>query len=239
MSIKKIDLNVSNKIYLIEKAIQFRAKECFDLLLETDIKIIHGLKMSIRLLEDPNQSNRYYFDKIIEKLGDVTNINFDQYSKTKNLYKILLENIISSNTKIDYRTIINYKKKEDFLILLDKYCEQSESCLLMLITYCIQQSNGFANLVYDKLEQIKPNYYSDKETIKLSNSIILETAFCSNDMNIITLIMSKPIRWTQINEIPSLYLTINKNSETNFNIKLYNFILKHIIMYYFVSICMI
>lgn len=214
---KKINLDVKNKIYLIENAIQFRAKECFDLLLETDIKIILGLEMSIRLLQDPNPTNRYYFDKIIEKLGDISNVYIESYSKYPNMYKILLEDIIKFNIKINYPIIILYKKKEDFLLLLEKYSCQPDSDLITLIRECIKQSNDFVNLVYDQLEKTKPEYYSDIKSIQISNSHILHMAIGCDDLKMINYIMTKPVRWTRIDEVPSLYLTIDKKSNQLFN----------------------
>ena len=214
---KKINLDVENKVYLIENAIQFRAKECFDLLLKTDIHITHGLEMSIRLLQDPNPTNRYYFDKIIEKLGDISNIYIESYSRYPNMYKILLENIIKFNIKINYPIVILYKKKEDFIILLEKYTSQPDSDLIVLIRDCIKQSNGFINLVYEQLEKTKPEYYSDIKSIQISNSHILQMAIGMGKMDIVQLIMTKPVKWTQIDGIPSLYLTIDKKTDQLFN----------------------
>ena len=105
---KKLNLNIFKKMYLIEKAILYRSKECFDILLNTNITLKNGIDISIKLLKYLNPTNRYYFDKVIEKMCDITNIDFNYSANNIILYKILYENIIKYDIKFDYYTIMKY-----------------------------------------------------------------------------------------------------------------------------------
>ena len=56
---------------IIDYAIMYRSKECFDLLLDKNIGIkdtyyYDALNISIRYLSSPIPSNKYYFDKLIQ-----------------------------------------------------------------------------------------------------------------------------------------------------------------------------
>jgi len=213
---KKLNLDISKKMYLIEKAILHRSKECFDILLNTNIILKNGIHISIKLLKDPNPTNRYYFDKLIEKIGDITDIDFNYGVNNIILYKILYENIIKYNVKFDYHTIMKYRNKEDFLTLFEKYYKNNFD-ILILLRSCVSAKNGFVHLIYERIEKDKPKYYCNEADIKYFNSIVLRNAIFASDLDMIKYIMEKPVFWTYVDNVPTLYISIYYSSNEIFN----------------------
>jgi len=213
---KKLNLNIFKKMYLIEKAILCRSKECFDILLNNNITLKNGIDISIKLLKDPNPTNRYYFDKLTEKMGNISNIDFNYSANNIILYKILYENIIKYDIKFDYYTIMKYKNKEQFSTLFEKYYKNNFDILILLKT-CVNSKNGFAHLIYERIEKDKPIYYCNETDIKYFNSIVLRNAIIVNDLDMIKYIMGKPVLWTYVDNVPTLYITIYHSSNEIFD----------------------
>ncbi len=214
---KSVNLDISNKGYLIEKAINFRSKECFDMLLNKQIDLSNGLKATIKLLVDPNPTNRYYFDNLVKKLGEIKNINYSFVPNKDSFLQIIYDLIIKWNIKFDYSLILEYDNPEQFKELLTRINHQE---LYSLIYNYIEKPKGFEKIIWDWLEKEKPNAYSDIKSIKRFNSHALVKSIQTNNFTLIKFIMEKPVDWKHYNsyheQAPILYLSSYHSSEEIF-----------------------
>ncbi len=214
---KPVNLDISNKGYLIEKAINFRSKECFDILLTKQIDLSNGLNATIKLLADPNLTNRYYFDNLVIKLGKIKDINYSFVPNKSNFLQIIYDLIIKWNIKFDYSLILEYDNPEQFTELLTRINQQE---LYSLIYNYIENPKGFEKIIWDWLETEKPSVYSDIKSIKRFNSHALAKSIQTNNFTLIKFIMEKPVEWKHHNSYhetaPILYLSLHRSSEEIF-----------------------
>lgn len=197
---KKPDFNcIKSGISLVNKAIEVRALECFNLLMTLqDLSVIqsnnsnvNGLSIALEYYSSaPNQSNKYYLDKLIER-----NVSIDSYS----LAKCMGDQVL-------------------FDSMFNRF-DKNHSNISNLITCAVNKTNVQAmNKIYDWLYANNPAFYSTQETKNTFNDIVLRTAIGSNNIiaiehleklghNILT------IKYQQ-NIIPSLYHAIFSNTES-------------------------
>ncbi len=200
MSNKKPDFNcIKSGISLVHKAIEVRALECFNLLMTLpDLSVIqsnssnvNGLSIALEYYSNaPNQSNKYYLDKLIER-----NVSIDSYSLSKCMGDPVL-----------FDSMFNR---------VDKNSNNISS----LITSAVSKTNVQAmNKLYDWLYANNPAFYSTQENKNKFNDNVLRTAISSN--NIIAIEYLEKLGHNiliinyQHNSIPSLYYANFSNTES-------------------------
>ncbi len=200
MSNKKPDFNcIKSGISLVHKAIEVRALECFNLLMTlSDLSVIqsnssnvNGLSIALEYYSNaPNQSNKYYLDKLIER-----NVSIDSYSLSKCMGDPVL-----------FDSMFNR---------IDKNSNNISS----LITSAVSKTNVSAmNKLYDWLYANNPAFYSTQDNKNKFNDNILRTAIGSN--NIIAIEHLEKLGHNiliinyQHNSIPSLYYANFSNTES-------------------------
>jgi len=202
MGNKKLDFNcIKSHTSLIYKAIEVRALECFNLLINlNDLSIlqsnntnISGINIALMYyLSAPNPSNKYYLDKLIER-----NVAIDCWS----LISCMSDTIL-------FETMFNR---------LDK----SYNNISQITSSAVQKNNVIImGKLYDYLYLNNPSYYSTPENKYTFNDVILKTAIQSN--NIIAIEHMENIEHSIMNvnyhsfaKIPSLYYAYVSNTESN------------------------
>lgn len=200
MSNKKPNFNcVKSGTSLIYKAIEVRALECFNLLMGLpDLSIIqsnnsnaNGLGIALEYYScAPNQSNKYYLDKLIEK-----NVPIDSYSLGK-----CIENPVLFDSMFNR-------------------VDKNLSMISNLILTSVNKTNVHAmNKLYDWLYSNNPPYYSTQENKNTFNDMILLTAIASNNIIAIEHLEKLGHNILEIKHqnphIPSLYYAFMSNTES-------------------------
>lgn len=200
MSNKKPDFNcVKSGISLVHKAIEVRALECFNMLMSLpDLSVIqsnnsnaNGLAIALEYYSTaPNQSNKYYLDKLIER-----NVPIDSYSLAKCMGDPAL-----------FDSMFNRVDK-------------SASVISSLIGSAVSKTNVHVmNKLYDWLYSNNPSFYSTPETKNTFNDNILRTAITAN--NIIAIEHLEKLGHNvlgikyQNSQIPSLYYAYFSNVDS-------------------------
>jgi len=201
MGNRKPDFNcIKSGISLVHKAIEVRALECFNLLMglpdlsvvQSNNSSINGLGIALEYYSTaPNQSNKYYLDKLIEK-----NVSIDAYSLGKCMGDPVLFDSMFNRLDKNVNSITN------------------------LIGTSVSKTNVHVmNKLYDWLYSNNPTYYSTPETRNAFNDNILRTAIAAN--NIIAIehleklghnILS--VKYSNNNPIPSLYYAYISSTES-------------------------
>jgi hypothetical protein len=217
---KKCDFNfVDRKIAsgrtIMEQAITFRSKECFDLLMDCEMVNKSGLELSISYLATPTITNRYYFDKLIQSdilLDNYYITNYINSGNKETILNILYENLLLRYDPIDYHIILNYiGNKGKFYTLFNKY-EKSVQNMKTLINYGIMNRNlDFVREICNIMDT--NTIISDMEEKKQFYNCCLYYAIETNDINYVLYIMTKPIQWKTIGNNTSLYHSIRFNED--------------------------
>jgi len=200
MGNKKPDFNcIKSGISLVYKAIEVRALECFNLLLSLpDLSVIqsnssnaNGLGIALEYYSTaPNQSNKYYLDKLIER-----NVSIDSYSLGKCMSDTVLFDSMFNRVDKKSSTITN------------------------LVGTAVSTTNVHVmNKLYDWLYSNNPAYYSTPETKNTFNDNILRIAIGAN--NIIAIEHLEKLGHNILNIkylnnlIPSLYYAFLSNTDS-------------------------
>lgn len=181
------------KYSLIYRAIEYRAKECFDLminndkfklLLESDSGKRSGLLIATQyMIEFPSAGNKYYFDKLIEK-----NVCIDIWSilhsiKNINIFNVLFDSAIKNS---DLFIELFYEKIDNIEVL---------------------------NKIYNYMTTNNVEYYNDN-----FNKNVYNLAIRNNNVLLIDyLITVVNICWKECNDVPALYCCIRWNAFDAFN----------------------
>ena len=212
---KTVNLNILNSGYsLIYKSIEFRSKECFDLLIKNNIDnieskngIVNGLYKAIEYyVNGNNTSNKYYLNTLLNK-----NVYVDIFSIVKSLDNfelfIILFNRLEKNQNNIMKIIHNVINKNILIIfeLIYKYLNSN----LEEVTWYSENKNIIDN-----------NIFKHSIIVSLNNLTVLY-----NIIDIIPwyYILHHNYTNTLIN-YPSLYFAIQVNNLHVFNYlyKLYN-----------------
>lgn len=218
ISKKKCKFNENlKKNNIIEHAIIYRSKECFDLLLDKNIGIkdtyyYDALNISIKYLSSPIPSNKYYFDKLIQ-----FGVMIDTYIVDRNnnsiFLDILYENLLIREHIIDYNIITYYTCNPiKFSTLFDKY-EKTKDNIRILLIHGVKTNNlDFIKSTYAYIENNTLAFYSN-DNIKNFNNCILCNAIEPSSMkpvslDIIKYIMTKPTNWYYRHNMTTLLFTL-------------------------------
>jgi hypothetical protein len=196
---EKLDFNCTKSGQsLISKAIEVRALECFNLLIElNDLTIlqstcsnISGLYIAIDYYSSaPNNLNRYYLEKLLEK-----NVAIDANSL-----------ILCMNDPILF---------EKMFVRIDKNFKN----LSFIIQNSIYKLNiQIMNILYDYIQNKNLPFYNTNENKKKFNDMILKSAIDFNNIIAIDFLESighniSSVDYNQIINFPSLYYSIKKSN---------------------------
>ena len=191
---------VRNGISLIYKAIEVRAYECFNLLIDlpnlTILKELNpnytGLNIAVTYYMDaPNVSNKYYLDRLLSKNVHITQSLLIKSSTNYNIFSRLLNNSIHTKD---------------------------------IILYCIKNAHNMAiiNKIYDWLNEIKPNYYNNTINIFDFNNSVFKMIINTGQICMLYFLKDtiKSVDWKVIDNEPSLYYMFKRlgnNYELTFN----------------------
>lgn len=198
----KADFNcVKSGISLLYRAIEFRSRECFDILMnipELDLlnKSGHLSGFSIALdyyMQAPNPSNEYYINTLMEK-----NVKVDSYTLNK---------------------LINFPHL--FNIVFDRV-EKNENLFSSIITHAIANNN--LQMMHQMFSILEDNNYIfyNQDTKQLFNTrLLLYVIEYTNNIDALNLLVNKGVNWKYINKVgtstPTLYLAKNTNNNHMFN----------------------
>lgn len=150
---------VISNMSLIDKAIEVRSRECFDILLEIpNLTILQNTKyngyyMAVKyMLMSDNHTNEYYLMKLINKkvpfddatlidcitIPKIFNIMFIEHTKTIITFECLLENAINKSNNELVFMIYNYLENSDYCFY-NNLTKQSFNKLIL--HFCINSSN--------------------------------------------------------------------------------------------------
>jgi hypothetical protein len=186
---KKYNIINKNKLLLLYISVKYRAKECFDLLLDSNIIIenvpyyLNPLYLAIEYyINAPNNSNKYYIYKLLK---------IDFFINNKILV-LALENYDLFN---DLFNKYFYKiKKTDYDIFCENICKKNKLDILNLIYNKIINNNELLNYLFNKL---------------------LKYAIYYNNFLIILFLEKNNFDFTLIDNKPSIYFIINNFTEKN------------------------
>lgn len=172
-----IDFNIIiSNISLIDKAIEVRARECFDILIEIPNLMIlsnpkyNGYYTAIKyMLLSDNPTNEYYLMKLINKklpfndyiltecinIPNIFNIMFFEHNKTSTTFERLLEKAINKN------------------------------------------NNNLVFMIYEHLENSDYSFYNNLTKTKF-NKLILHFCINSSNIEIFELLINKNTEWKTI-----------------------------------------
>ena len=191
---------------LVSKAIETRAKTCFDILCKlydniqpnTEEYEGYNMVMSNGLVKAveyycivPNPENKYYYDKLI--------------SMNMTIELNALINAINNN-KISY---------DVFTALFNKLSDNNMN-LDVIINRClykaIRESNIFIlNIIYERLQSKNYHFYNND----YNNMMFTEAIYSGSIQTIIYMIQKNLIDWKKVNNKPSIYYLENKSIEAN------------------------
>ncbi len=196
---KKADINCVKSGYsLISKAIEVRAKECFDILLSSpNLEIIHsksdslsGLKQALDyFLKAPNASNEYYLQSLLDKKIYISSYNIRDCIEHPHIFN----------------TMFNLIDKSDYLIhteILIQAIQNNNMKIFIQIFEFINQNN---------LEFARSTIFTSK---------LMYDAIINNNINVINYLVQNNVEWKIIQNSPSIYSVL---SLTNYNIHIFNY----------------
>jgi hypothetical protein len=196
---KQVNWNcIRFKVSLIQKAIEVRSLECFNILLtipELTIYSSNGLQKALEYcIEAPNQSNYHYLTKLLEKnvaidtyhIGMCINSNLQSKLQSNVLFNMLFDRIEKTETNIV--NILYYIISNNSITLLTYVYNFLETNNLSF--YTPLNNISFNNQIYNSIIQSMNNEYNSKMPVK---------------MQLIEYIMTKNVNWKIINNIPVLY----------------------------------
>ena len=176
---------IKNSISLIYRAIEVRAYECFNILIDipnlTILKntshYVTGLSIAVTYYMDaPNVSNKYYLDRLLEKNVHITESLLIKCSTNYDIFNRLLNNSIHTKDSI---------------------------------LYCIKNAHNIdiINKIYDWLNKIKPNYYNNTINIFDFNNLVFKMIINTGQICMLYFLKYtiKNVDWTVIDNEPSLY----------------------------------
>ena len=174
--------------------------------------------------------------KCLSKSYNYLILVLDSFGSNEYKIKKILSDIAELYVKIDYTKSIEYYGK-----IINHYTEKGDVVNIIKIYEII------GNIYFDNNEFKKANEIYSK-TIEIINSNDKSIDIKKNIIDKIGEIYYSDESVVNHFELAKLYYSISEDylkkklgylTATIFNMKLYNFILKHIIMYYFVVFCMI
>lgn len=200
---KQVDWNcIRFKISLIQKAIQVRALECFNILISIPELTtystngpVNGLQQALEYcIEAPNQSNYHYLTKILEKnvsidtyhIGMCINSNLHSKLQSNVLFNMLFDRI--NKTEINIINILSYIISNNSISLIEHVYNFLETNNMSY--YTPQNDIIFNNKIYNNMIQSMNSTYNSRQPIK---------------MQLIEFMMTKNVNWKITNNIPVLY----------------------------------
>ncbi len=196
----KTDFNcVKSGISLLQKAIEVRARECFDLLLEIpNLEIIKkggslsGIQKALEYYSTaPNPSNEYYVNRLLEK-----NVPIDSYT------------LIST---MDHPQIFN---------LMFNRVEKTESTMQSIIQQSISKNNIMVmESMFNILEESNFAFYNDDaKKASFNNKIFTNTVNYSTNINAFNFLINRGCNWKILYQNTNLlYHLMNSNNVHLFN----------------------
>ena len=192
----KADFNcVKSRQSLLQKAIEVRAKECFDLLIEIpNLEIIKkggmlsGIQKALEYyIAAPNPVNEYYVNVLLEK-----NITIESYT------------IIST---MDHPQIFN---------LMFNQVEKTENIMHSIIEASIRKNN--INMMYSMfsiLDGSNIGFYNDPTRKAIFNDRIFSCAICHSNNDAFNFLINRGYNWKEPYAL--LYYLMNHNTLHIFN----------------------
>lgn len=188
---KKINLNFSkNNISLIHKAVEVRARECFDLLINNSAYTYHqenswgnGVDKAMEYYKiSQNPSNEYYLMRLIEKKADCSNIlkhliefpnmfsiYFDKMEKNSNNVNQIIKHSITANNlsivifALDYAQTQNWTFDYNVLFELSMISSFILGMKLFIEKGCNWKIINGIPTIYHIIKN--ENHYSSKELV--------------------------------------------------------------------------
>jgi len=186
---QNFNFNVLNKngISLLYTSIKYRAKECFDLLINVDnLKTLESSSYYINpihialeyYINGTNHINKYYLDKLLEHQVTITTIGLKKAMNNLELFNVL------------YLRVMDKLEEKDYNELVDCICNENK---LNILEYLYKIIN--------------------EETIIIINKILFKYSIRYDNICIINYLEKYNFDFTLINGKPSLYYILNYNTQ--------------------------
>ena len=192
---------VKSRQSLLQKAVEVRAKECFDLLIEIpNIDIIKkggtlsGLQKALEYyLDAPNQGNRYFVDKLLD-----------------------------ANVFIDITSLISSIDHDDIFSLMFDKVEKTEGVMMAIIQTSIGKNNNrIMKSMFDILDKSNDfSFYNDptKKAI-FNNKVFINTFNNSTNVDAFNFLINRGCNWKiHYSNSALLYYLMNSNNTYLFNV---------------------